>query len=168
MLAPKPKFSLEDTMSDEIAAVVGKAFSTMFGISPKVSAARVHASCAVRADVSGVVPLHELREKQVQGTLVLSFPEATLYSLLEIYYQRPFDTLNGTAKASVGELTNILYSMIKKNLNETGTALRSAIPSVIVGPHQHEEHCSFDCTTVVIDFSTNKGQFTVYANVERE
>jgi CheY-specific phosphatase CheX len=158
---------LEESVSNEIIGVVNKTFVALFGVSTAASEVRAHQTLNVKAAVSGVIPLHELRAKQVQGTLVLSFPEDTIYGLLTKFYNKPVKQVDNSVKSSVGELTNIIYTTIKKNLNTMGTNLRSAIPSVIVGDDQHEKFCKFNCTTLVIDFNTNFGQFTVYANVER-
>ncbi|MGZ3660155.1 MAG: chemotaxis protein CheX [Bdellovibrionota bacterium] len=142
-----------------------KVFADMFAITPTAANARVYSKCNVKADVSGYV---ELQERQVHGTLVLSFPEETIYALLERFYKKPFHEVNNSVQSSVGELTNILYTMVKKSMNETGSSLKSAIPSVIVGSDQHNEFCNFACTTLAIDFSTSFGRFTVYANLDRD
>lgn len=160
--------SMEGAVSAEIIQVVEVTFKTMFGVLPKASGSEVFEHCAIRADISGVIPLDELKQNEMNGTLVLSFPEETIYALLEAFYQKPFGNLDPSVQSSVGELTNVLYTTMKKNLNESGTALRSAIPVVIVGSHQHQKLCSFDCTTVANEFSTPVGNFTVYANILRK
>lgn len=163
MTNPCNTASWEESLSNEIKQSVNTLFGTMFDVSPKVLSSRVHQECAVRADVSGYI---QLKKQHRFGTLVLSFPAKTVTALLESYFSQPFGELNPSALASIGELTNVLYGLIKKRMSENGCRLPPELPQVAVGK-EHESDLNFREVTVVVDFSTSYGDFSVYVNFRR-
>ncbi len=151
------KIELGDRLAREIDYGVHSTLSSMFGLKPKVGTYRLEKECSIHGDVSGLITL--IQDKN-EGTLVISFPKATIFGMLSKMYRKPFTEIDKSVKLGVGELTNIIYGVVKANLNKDGFALKMAVPNVIIG----DQHTILTCDsgpTMVVPFESEAGSFYV-------
>lgn len=152
-----PVLELNDSLVKEINFGVYSTFTSMFGLKPNPATHFLEQECHARGDVSGIVGLTQDR---VEGALIVSFPKETIFQILGKMYKKQFVDIDKSVKAGVGELTNIIFGVVKTNLNKSGYKFKMAIPNVIVGD-QHTIAMTNPGTTLVIPFQTESGSFTV-------
>ncbi len=147
-----------DTVARHVDVSTRRLFSTTFGVKAELRKSEDVGTEPIVGDVSGMVSLHE---NQNEGHMMVVFPKETIFSLLEKIYGQRFTELNKSVKDAVGEVTNVLFGMIKKNLNEEGFHFRMALPSVIVMGANHEVWPDPQDPAQVLSFSTPVGSFSV-------
>lgn len=113
-------------------------------------------------DVTGVIGL---AHPGLKGMLSVSFPKSTILSLLSRVYRTELTELNSSAKDGVGEVTNIIYGILKRQLNELGYSFGLAMPSVIIGQNHMFSACS-DQPCVRVTFTSEVGEFEVRCSIE--
>ena len=153
----KIKVELGHRLAKEIDYGVHSTLANMFGLKSEVGAFRIQDECSVQGDVSGLITL---TQEKSEGTLIVSFPKATIFGLLSKMYRKPFTEINQSVKLGVGELTNIIYGVVKSNLNKDGFAFKMAVPNVVIG----DQHTILTCDsgpTLVVPFTTEVGNFNV-------
>ena len=148
---------LNDTLVKEINFGVYSTFTSMFGLKTNPEAHFIEQEYHAKGDVSGIVGLTQDR---VEGALIVSFPKETIFQILGKMYKKQFIEIDKSVKAGVGELTNIIFGVVKTNLNKNGYGFKMAIPSVIIG-EQHTVAITNPGTTLVIPFQTESGTFCV-------
>jgi chemotaxis protein CheX len=159
-----PKIKLDETLIREITNGVDRTFSNLFGISPKAEPYEMLRDCShLTGDISGIVTAIQ---EDFSGSLVVSFPKATIYNLLEKIYGRSFDSVNDSVRGGVGELTNIIYGVIKANLHERGLELRMCIPHIIVGDG-HSVMSPMVEKVLVVPFKSPAGDFLVLGMLDK-
>lgn len=158
-MSNKPHLALElnDALVKEINFGVYSTFTSMFGLKPTAERHMVDQECRANGDVSGIVGLTQDR---VEGALIVSFPKDTIFQILGKMYKKQFFEIDKSVKAGVGELTNIIFGVVKTNLNKNGYGFKMAIPNVIIGD-QHTVAITNAGTTLVIPFKTESGNFSV-------
>lgn len=148
---------LNEAMVKEVNFGVHSTFANMFGLKPNPGQHFFKEECKFTGDVTGIVGMTQDR---VEGALIVSFPQATIFKILGKMYRREFTEVDKSVRAGVGELTNIIFGVLKTNLNKSGHSLKMAIPNVIVGD-QHMVALSNPGSTLVVPFETESGPFTV-------
>ncbi len=151
------KVELGERLSKEIDYGVHATLSSMFGLKPKVGNFTLEDECDVKGDVSGIVTL---TQEKIEGTLIVTFPKATIFGILAKMYRKPFTEVNQSVKLGVGELTNIIYGVVKANLNKDGFQFKMAVPSVVIGD-QHTVIPFDSGPTMIVPFTTELGPFHV-------
>ena len=151
------KVDLGDRLAKEIDYGVHATLSSMFGLKPQVGVFTLVDECTVKGDVSGIVTL---TQEKIEGTLIVTFPKATIFGILAKMYRKPFTEVNQSVKLGVGELTNIIYGVVKANLNKDGFQFKMAVPSVVIGD-QHTVIPFDSGPTMVVPFSSEVGTFHV-------
>ena len=81
-------------------------------------------------DISGIVGVIQ---DDLEGTFSLSFQLSTIFPILTKLYKKEIDKIDEIAIDSVGELSNIVYGMLKQQLNEIGFKFKMCLPVVVVG-----------------------------------
>jgi chemotaxis protein CheX len=155
---PKPLQISEDLVK-EVDHGVSKTFSTMFGIMPVAGQHTFDHESASKADISGFVGLAQAR---VEGVLVISFPQETIFAMLSTMYKKPFNEVDKSVRSGVGELTNIVFGVMKTNLNKNGFALKMAIPNVIFGDQHSVMSSAVEGKSFTIPYMTDSGPFSVH------
>ena len=109
------------------------------------------------ADVSGFVTISQ---EQMNGTLAFLFPMPTLHALLAQVYRTPPSNPEKSAAAAVGEICNMVFGMMKTEVNGSGKgfSVKMALPNVVVG-HQHQVLTFLQGETFVASFDSNFGPF---------
>ncbi len=148
---------LNEGLVKEINFGVYSTFTSMFGLKPNPEMHFIEQECVAKGDVSGIVGLTQDR---VEGALIVSFPQETIFHILGKMYKKEFTEIDKSVKAGVGELTNIIFGVVKTNLNKNGFGFKMAIPNVIIGA-QHTSAITNPGMTLVIPFQTESGPFSV-------
>jgi CheY-specific phosphatase CheX len=153
-----PKILEAAAVADRVSSAVNETFQSMFKVGAAESSRQKFLDNKLKADVSGIVTMSQ---ESAAGLLVISFPKKMICDLLSKFYGKPFTNLDNTVNMSVGELTNVIYGVAKKVMNEEGHAFGMAIPSIIVG-NQHFVFAHFSGEITVMEFTTEFGVFQVY------
>jgi chemotaxis protein CheX len=148
---------LNEDLVKEISFGVHSTFTSMFGLRPTPAVHVLENECTVKGDISGIIGLYQ---DHVEGALIVSFPLQTIFAILGKMYKREFTEVDKSVRSGVGELTNIIYGVMKTNLNKSGHGFKMAIPNVIIGS-QHAIAATNPGTTLVVPFETDSGSFTV-------
>ncbi len=158
-MAGEKKLNIElgDRLSKEINCGVQATFGNMFGVKPVMQTYRIEKECTVEGDISGIL---SLMQEKAEGTFIVSFPKETIFKFLEKMYRKPFASIDQSVKSGVGELTNIIYGVLKANLNKDGYAFKMAVPSVIVGEN-HTVMSINSGATMIVPFESPLGHFSV-------
>lgn len=152
---------INDEIMQETCKGVHETFTNMLGMKPQPREHKIVESFIPNADISGFV---YLMDKNIEGTLMVSFPQTTIFNMLTTIYNKNFSEIDKAVKSGVGELTNIVFGIFKKSLNENGFNFQMCIPTVIVGA-QHSIDVVIPNKTLIIPFETTAGQFSVTVTV---
>ncbi len=123
-------FVLDEEIAKTAIDCFQKAFATMFGTIVKPEDHRFVEEFTSTGDISGIIGM---AQEQTEGNLIVSFSREAIFSLMERIYGKKFTDIDSSVRQGVGELTNIIYSMIKKSLNDRGYQFRMAIPTIVLG-----------------------------------
>lgn len=158
-----PALVLDDSLTKIFVSGVQNAFTSLFGVTPAVGAHSIQKDFVNHGDISGILGM--IQDK-VEATLVLSFQKQTICTLMEKMYGHPFTDLNHSVKQGVGELTNIIYAGVKKDLNGLGYKFKMSIPTVIIGTN-HAVYNIHTGQTLVIPFNLDSGKFFVEITLQQ-
>jgi chemotaxis protein CheX len=159
--SPKPLQIGEDLVKEVDQGVI-QTFSAMFGLKPVRGAHSFDKESEVRGDISGFVGLAQNR---VEGVLVVSFPQETIFAMLSKMYQKPFTEVDKSVRSGVGELTNIVFGVMKTNMNKNGFELKMAIPNVVFGDHHSLMVSVKEGKSLSIPYDTEAGRFSVHLTI---
>ncbi len=108
-------------------------------------------------DVSGIIGVVS---DKFNGSVIISFPEATFLKVMSNMLGESFTELTPEIVDGAGEVLNMIFGQAKVVLNEKGYGIKTAIPSVVTG-----RHLSVSTMTkgpvVVVPFSSGAGEFFV-------
>lgn len=156
--SPQPKaFEIDNDLARDAREAVHSAFKDFFGLQLQNLKEQRTSVYISQGDISGVVGMIQV---EMEGNLILCFPEKTIYYLMEKIYRQPIEEMNCIVHDGVGELTNTIYCRIKKNLNERGHGFQMAIPNVIVGQN-HRVYQIQKCESLVQVFGFDDYQFEI-------
>lgn len=141
----------------EITNGVDQTLTQMLGIKPQALPPQEMTECRLEGDVSGLI---SVVGQDVNGVLLLTFPKDTICAFLEKIYRKKIEAQSPSVKSGVGELTNVVFGVLKTNLNKQGYGLKMAIPSVILGD-QHTVISIGEGPHLMLPFATDKGNFSV-------
>lgn len=150
-----------DDLLRELHQGIDITFQNMFGIKTTPGQHTVSESSVLRGDVSGIINLmQDAAREDVEGSLILSFPNQTIFAMLTKIYNRPFTSVDKNVRSGVGELTNIVFGVFKANLNKNGFSFQMALPNVIYGEN-HEVSVGRPGRALTIPFNSAVGSFDV-------
>lgn len=158
---------LNELMAKEISQGVSRTLGDVFGIRPVGGDYRVVTPVPEKfialPDVSGFVELDN--QARHRGALMISFPETTIYTIMGKFYRREFTAMDKAIVDGVGEMTNMIFGVMKTNLGKAGFAFKMSLPKVALGgqtPQQFDPLANQNQTIVLsIPFETDAGPFTV-------
>ena len=148
---------LIDVLTQYVDSNVRRLMSTTFQAQSNLKNRSDSGPSSISGDVSAVVSLHE---ENYHGNLMVIFPQNTIFSLLERTYDKRFTELNKSVRDAVGEIANVLFGMIKKNLNDHGYRFKMALPSVIVMGASHQVWAG-KCSGYLLTFESDCGPFLI-------
>ena len=109
-----------------------------------------------RGDVSGVIGL----TGEASGTISVSFTERSILSIVSKMLGEEIKEVNDQIKDAVGEVTNIISGQARQKIEELGTSIQAAIPTVVVGKNHVITHVT-TYPVIAIPFTTDNGEFTI-------
>ena len=112
--------------------------------------------------VAGTIELNNTDTKQ--GMLFVSFPEETIFKIMGKFYRREFAVVERPVLEGVGEMTNMIFGVMKANLSRKGMAFRMALPNVLFGAQVMEKldlSGANESLMVVLPFESEAGPFSV-------
>lgn len=108
-------------------------------------------------DVSGIIGIVS---ESFNGSVVISFPEATFLKVMSGMLGEEFTELSKDIIDGAGEITNMIFGQAKIVLNEKGYGIKTAIPSVVSGK-DHSLTTLTNGPTVVVPFESTAGNFFI-------
>ena len=114
-------------------------------------------------DVTGIVGL---ASQEISGSMVLSFEEKTILSIVGRMLYSTFKEINQDVIDAVGELTNMISGGAKGELSEQGYSFDMATPAMILGKNVKITQLT-PGPIICIPFSTDEGNFVIEANLFR-
>jgi chemotaxis protein CheX len=129
---------------------------TMAFIEPKAGAAYLKKDTSARGDISGIIGL----TGAVRGSLALSFAEPCILKIVSNMLGEEIAEINGDIKDAVGEITNMVSGVARKNLEAGGLTISAAIPTVVSGKNHSIVHV-MGGPSIIIPFTTEFGPFVV-------
>ena len=112
---------------------------------------------ALSGDITGVIGIVS---DHFVGTVLISFPEATFLKVVSRVMGKEIPMITKDIIDGAGEFTNMIFSRAKATLNAKGMAVKSALPSIVIGK-AHNFSCSSAALRTVIPFESDAGNFTV-------
>ncbi len=112
-------------------------------------------------DISAVIAMNS---ETYLGSMSISFEKATFLAVLQGMLGEPYTEITPENQDACSELCNQIFGMAKKELNQKGHTIQSAIPSVVVGPAHKIKH-SAKGPCIAVRFKTAQGLFTIEAVV---
>lgn len=126
---PNQEKKFDASVAEDAHVAVEKMFIQMFNISVRSNFELIDKNNLPTGDVTGMIGL----QKIPRGAFVIVMPAATLFGLLKNLYGKDFNEIDKPALAMVGEITNIVYGILKARLNPKGFSLGFGIPQVSIG-----------------------------------
>ena len=135
---------------------------TMAFVEPKAGAAYLKKDWAARGDVSGIIGL----TGSVRGSLAVSFSEQSILKIVSNMLGEEITEINCDIQDAVGEITNMVSGVARKNLEADGLIITAAIPTVVAGKNHSIAHV-MGGPSIIIPFETDAGPFVVDICLQR-
>lgn len=129
---------------------------TMAFIEPTPGKPYLKQGNAAVGDISGVIGL----TGSARGSLALSFSGSCILKVVSNMLGEEITSLNGEIQDAVGEITNMISGVARKNLEAKGFNITAAIPTVVFGKGHSIIHV-LGGPSIVIPFTTDYGPFVV-------
>lgn len=107
-------------------------------------------------DVSGIIGI----TGDAVGSLAISFSESCICHVVNRMLGESYATANQEVFDAVGEITNMISGVARTYMEKDGMKVFAAIPSVVFGKDHTINHI-LDAPSIVIPFSTDRGEFVV-------
>ena len=130
--------------------------STMAGIDATPGMPYVKKNRVACGDISAIIGVTGPRN----GTIAVSFPEATATALVVGMLGEDVEDLEQDMQDAVGEVANMISGQARASIAEAGLVLQGSTPSVVMGK-SHTIHHITKATIMAIPFTTPDGEFTV-------
>lgn len=137
---------------------VNETFNCLFGFSPQLQAVSGNVEPTQYPEIAGVMPF--IQNGKIEGALKVTFQVDSICSLMSDFYGERIDDVNRRVIGGVGEITNIVFGMLKENFNSAGTQIKMCLPEVVLGG-DHDIFSSLTRQNLLFDFKHPKGTFSV-------
>jgi CheY-specific phosphatase CheX len=146
---------INNEIAGEVQTAVEQALSQMFNVKAKATSQIFDTHATTSGDISGIL---DLTTDVLVGSLIVSFKRKTLLNILKVLYRR--DLANGEPAIAdgAGEITNIIFGILKHRLAKKQVALKMSLPQVLTGDGHK---IIFDNWTLNSRFTSTAGDFTV-------
>ncbi len=134
----------------------------MLGLTPERKAPFLKENRLTQGDITGIVGF---AEKQVTGSVALSFDERTALKAFSLVTGETTSRLSREVQDLIGELTNIVAGGAKTIFSEEDLSFHISIPSVVVGKDHLISH-KVDIPVVVIPFVMEDMSFSVEVSMK--
>jgi len=129
---------------------------TIAFVEPKAGAAYLKKDDVAHGDISGIVGM----TGAVRGSLALSFSEACILKIVSNMLGEEIAEINDDIRDAVGEITNMVSGVARKNLEAGGLIVSAAIPTVVSGKNHSIIHV-MGGPSIIIPFEIDAGSFVV-------
>lgn len=122
---------LDDVLAKDIASAVSNAMQKTFAAVVTAGPYEIgEGMVSLVGDVSGIMAMVQ---DELEGTLILCLTQETVRGLLPQVIGNAVTITHEMAIDAVGEITNMVFGQIKRDLSERGYCLKLGIPCVIYG-----------------------------------
>jgi CheY-specific phosphatase CheX len=123
--------ALDDSLAKEITRAVCSAMRETFGVEVVAGAYETgEGMVSLVGDVSGVIGMVQAH---LEGTLTLCLTFETVRDILPQVVGKSVSITHEMAVDAVGEITNMIFGQIKRDMGERGYQLKLGIPCVVTG-----------------------------------
>ncbi len=129
---------------------------TMAFVEPRSGKPYLKVDSAAKGDVSGIIGL----TGSAAGSLALSFSEGAILKIVSNMLGEDIKSINNDIKDAVGEITNMISGVARKNLEAEGFYIQAAIPTVVAGKGHSITHV-MGGPSLIIPFDIDEGTFVV-------
>jgi chemotaxis protein CheX len=131
-------FILDETLAKEIVRAVSGVMRETFNVDVTPGQYETgEGMVSLVGDVSGVIGMVQ---SYLEGTLTLCLTYETVRSLLPNVVGKTVSITHEMAVDAVGEITNIIFGQIKRDMSERGYQLKLGIPCVVTGKGHFVSH----------------------------
>jgi chemotaxis protein CheX len=109
-----------------------------------------------RGDVSGIIGF----TGSARGSLAISFSKSSILKIISNMLGENYCEINGEVRDAVGEITNMISGVARKNLEAQGLNIQAAIPTIVSGENHAILHV-LGGSSIIIPFETKAGPFYV-------
>jgi chemotaxis protein CheX len=100
------------------------------------------------------------------GSLAISFSEPCICHIVNNMLGEAFTEANNDVFDAAGEITNMVSGVARSYLEKDGLTVFAAIPTVVYGKGHTIQHI-LKAPSIIVPFSTNKGNFTIDVCIKR-
>lgn len=129
---------------------------TMAFVEPRAGKPYLKVDNLAKGDISGIIGL----TGSAAGSLALSFSEGAILKIVSNMLGEDLKSINGDVKDAVGELTNMVSGVARKNLEAQGFYIQAAIPTIVSGKNHSIAHVKGG-PSLIIPFEIDEGVFVV-------
>ncbi|HNS55491.1 MAG TPA: chemotaxis protein CheX [Smithellaceae bacterium] len=129
---------------------------TMAFVEPRSGKPYLKVDNLAKGDISGIIGL----TGSAAGSLALSFSEGAILKIVSNMLGEDLKSINGDVKDAVGELTNMVSGVARKNLEAQGFYIQAAIPTIVSGKNHSIAHVKGG-PSLIIPFEIDEGVFVV-------
>ena len=129
---------------------------TMAFVEPRAGKPYLKMDSLAKGDISGIIGL----TGSATGSLAVSFSEAAILKIVSNMLGENIKSMDGNIKDAVGEITNMISGVARKNLEADGFYIQAAIPTVFSGKNHSIAHV-MGGPSLIIPFEIDDGSFVV-------
>ncbi|MBN1381538.1 MAG: chemotaxis protein CheX [Deltaproteobacteria bacterium] len=129
---------------------------TMAMIDPKAGNPYLKKGKEAAGDISGIIGM----TGSAKGSLALSFSDTCILKIVSNMLGEEYKEINTDVRDAVGEITNMISGVARKNLESQGFNIAAAIPTVVCGKKHSIIHV-LGGPSIIIPFETEDGPFCV-------
>lgn len=129
---------------------------TMAFVEPRAGKPYLKMDSLAKGDISGIIGL----TGSAAGSLALSFSEGAILKIVSNMLGEEIKSINSDIKDAVGEVTNMVSGVARKNLEAEGFYIQAAIPTVVTGKDHSIAHV-MGGPSLIIPFEIDEGIFVV-------
>jgi chemotaxis protein CheX len=154
--------TIDELLAPFTAATV-KVLETFAQTVPTAGVPVVRKDAVTYGVVTGVIGM---ASEQLSGNLIVSFERATILGIVSKMFGEPFSEVNSEVADAVGEITNMICGMAKKDFGDRGISFNFATPMVVQGSNMELRLIS-NSQVCSVPFSTSDGLFVVETNLSK-
>jgi chemotaxis protein CheX len=129
---------------------------TMAFVEPRAGKPYLKMDSLAKGDISGIIGL----TGSATGSLALSFSESAILKIVSNMLGENITSINSDIKDAVGEITNMISGVARKNLEADGFYIQAAIPTIVYGKNHSITHVKGG-PSLIIPFEIDEGTFVV-------
>ena len=129
---------------------------TMAFVEPRAGKPYLKMDSLAKGDISGIIGL----TGSATGSLAVSFSESAIIKIVSNMLGENIKSMDSDIKDAVGEITNMISGVARKNLEADGFYIQAAIPTVVSGKNHSIAHV-MGGPSLIIPFEIDDGPFVV-------